>query len=44
MRQLRKDLKMEADPSNVLCEGHAIKNFMTLINKRLYVSTKKRVL
>ena len=33
---------MAADPSNVLCEGHAIRSFMTLINKRLYSSETKR--
>ena len=42
MKKLRSDLKMVADPANVLCEGHAIKQFQTLINKRLYASSKKR--
>ena len=40
---MREDLLMEADPAGVHCEGHAIKGFQTLINKRLFASKKKRV-
>ena len=41
-RQIRRDLMMEPDPSNVHCEGHAVKAFQTLINKRMFASVKKR--
>ncbi|OLP73704.1 hypothetical protein AK812_SmicGene46969 [Symbiodinium microadriaticum] len=41
-KQLRNDLGMAEDPANVHCEGHAIKGFQTLINKRLFTSRKKR--
>ena len=43
VKQMREDLLMEADPAGVHCEGHAIKGFQTLINKRLFASKKKRV-
>ena len=33
---------MAEDPANVHCEGHAIKGFQTLINRRLFTSRKKR--
>ena len=33
---------MEPDPANVVCEGHAIKGFVSLINRRLYASSKRR--
>jgi len=42
VRKLRQDLKMEPDPANVVCEGHAIKGFVTLTNRRLYASSKRR--
>ncbi|CAE7486429.1 unnamed protein product [Symbiodinium sp. CCMP2592] len=41
-KQLRKDLEMADDPASVHCEGHAIKGFQTLINRRLFTSKKKR--
>ncbi|CAE7789402.1 unnamed protein product [Symbiodinium sp. CCMP2592] len=42
VKKMREDLLMEPDPSGVHCEGHAIKGFQTLINKRLFASKKKR--
>ncbi|CAE7254169.1 unnamed protein product, partial [Symbiodinium sp. CCMP2456] len=42
VKKMREDLLMEADPASVHCEGHAIKGFQTLINKRLFASKKKR--
>ncbi|CAE7230856.1 unnamed protein product [Symbiodinium microadriaticum] len=41
-KRLRHDLSMEDDPASVHCEGHAIKGFQTLINRRLFTSRKKR--
>ena len=42
IRQLRSDLNMEPDPASCHCEAHAIRSFQTLINRRLFVSKKKR--
>ena len=42
VKQIRSDLSMEPDPGNVFCEAHAIKQFQTLINKRLFASKRKR--